>query len=482
MSNQRKVLTVTVLLLLTPLFASKVSACTCSGSSTTLGEFESAAAVVIAKAQTVVHTPDGSGVNGIKSTILTITKAYKGPLKPGAEIIINQGSGSDCMPTFDVPSMGREYLFFFDDQEREGQIWRPIACGSSSSVENATEHLLYLNNIRKLRGKTRVSGELEFDTPEIPVGAIRITLSGDGGRYTTKTDSHGVFEIYDVPPGKYYLESDLPDGWKINDYYLKDNLNVDLSDSSNPLRRFAITVVKQRHTSVELHFKIDNAIRGQVFDLAGKPMKDVCITALDSDSKAANGASAYTEADGTFELTELYGQRYVLAINYRDRISSSEPFSTFYYPNVRERIKATVLSVAPGQIIEGLTIVPAEMAETITIEGVVQFSDGSPVPEAYAEFEPTAESPGINGTAQATTDANGRFSLKILKGQEGAYFGNMLTYSGEFENCPELESAITSSANPSEVRTPSQPFVADRNIVNLVIRFPFPKCKKAPIE
>ena len=55
-----------------------------------------------------------------------------------------------------------------------------------------------------------------FDYPDIDVEGKRIKIIGKDKTYEAKTDKDGIFEIYDLPPGKYFVEPEMPAGWKIN--------------------------------------------------------------------------------------------------------------------------------------------------------------------------------------------------------------------------------------------------------------------------
>jgi hypothetical protein len=65
-----------------------------------------------------------------------------------------------------------------------------------------------LENMSKRRGKTRISGSIGggFNYPEIDVDGKKIKIIGANKTYETKTDKDGIFEIYDLPPGKYFVE------------------------------------------------------------------------------------------------------------------------------------------------------------------------------------------------------------------------------------------------------------------------------------
>lgn len=85
--------------------------------------------------------------------------------------------------------------------------------------------------------------------------------------------------------------------------------------------------------------------------------------------------------------------------------------------------------------------------------------------------------------ARASTDEKGRFSIKILKGQKGILYGSMITFVGEYENCPKLDKLIRSKGTSVEdIETPALEIEAVNNLSGVELKFPFPSCRKAKIE
>ena len=245
------------------------------------------------------------------------------------------------------------------------------------------------------------------------------------------------------------------------------------------LKKIPIILEEKKHAALDLHFEMNTAIRGKIYDTNGKPIKGVCITALQTQ-REKGGPFDCTDENGNFEITTLPLGSYVLVVNDDGKISNREPFKTFYYPNVFEREKATVITIGVGDIREGVYLYIPKMEETVTIEGVFLYSDGKPVAKESVEFASDKTADNIEGDAQADTDENGRFSIKVLKGLKGKLHGEMYTYIGELENCPKLESIIKKSGRDfMEVKTPEVEVQAENNLYEVELKYPFPSCKKA---
>lgn len=458
------------------------SACSCGAKPTVLDAYEGANVIIVAKAVSVEKSAKGEGVDGVSSTTMIVEKVFKGNLKVGDEMIFAQGGGADCIWTFNEESVGKEFLFYLSSREKSPKVWIAFGCGRSNGLKYATDDLLYLNKLNKVRGKTRISGTIEFakDT-DLSVEGRKIRILRANKTYEVKTDKNGVFEIYDLPAGKYLIEPELPFGWKVDRFWLSYSHSFIGNDEDTTSKKISIILEAKKHAGLDIHFEIDNAIRGKVYDQNGKPMKDVCLKAVQPQSEKSGGYYAdCTDEDGSFAITELQRGSYVLVINDDGKISSSEPFKSFYYPNVLEREKATVIAIGEGVMLEGINIYVHQAEETITVEGMCLYSDGKPVIDEGVQFKVEKTPDNVEGNARAVTDSNGRFSIKILNGLKGKLYGEMNTYIGEFENCPKLESIIKKTGRSmTEIKTSVVEIQATNDVYNVELKYPFPSCKKA---
>lgn len=458
-------------------------ACSCAPSGTVLDAYERANVVIIATVKSV-DKPEGDVkyVDGVRSTTVTVERVFKGNLKIGDEMIFAQGGGADCIWTFKKEDIGAEILFYLNGQEKNPRVWFAVTCGRSSSVKYAGDDLLYLENMEKVRGKTRISGTLQSYTNEdLSFAGRRIRIIGKNKTYEVKTNRDGVYELYDAPPGQYLVEPEIPLGWKINSFYFEYSSSYAGDRENRPTKQIPIVLEKKKHANLDLVFVVDNAIRGKVYDPNGNLMKDVCLNLVPANDRDSSLYKAdCTEEDGTFKIDEIPSGSYLLAINRNGKISSDEPFRTFYYPNVTDPDKAAVLAIAAGGFLDDMDIHVPRMEETITIDGVFLYSDGKPVVEESIEFKAENADPGIDGDARTRTDASGRFSIKILKGLKGQLHGEMYAYIGEFENCPKLEAAIRKNGGTmSSIQTTPTAIFAENNLYDVELKLAYPGCKKA---
>ncbi len=212
--------------------ADTARACSCAVSPTVDIAFEKTPNVAVFKLQSVeklVEGEKGYGSGGIKQSKLTVEKVYKGNLKVGQQLTFAQGSGADCVWTFDDKSIGEKYLFYLgakpiDNKSSDGiiawtgqinkpvsnNVWMAITCSRSGNIDYRSSDLKYLENISKVRGKTRLSGSLsqyistateDEESKSNQLSGYKVIVSGNGKNLELKTDENGVYEIYDLPAG-----------------------------------------------------------------------------------------------------------------------------------------------------------------------------------------------------------------------------------------------------------------------------------------
>ena len=474
-------------------------ACSCGPKPTVLTAFDNSDVVVIVSAVSVekaspeeTATPgrmsDGTNyVDGVKSTAMRVEQVFKGTLKVGEEMIFLQGGGADCIWTFDEKDIGKKFLFYLRRIE-DSHRWMAGTCGRSRPVEYAADDLLYLNNLDKVRNKSRISGTLRFyyEVGESVAGR-KIRIVGAKGTQELKTDNNGVYEIYDLPAGRYFVEPEIPKGWKLGMLRLAHSPSIDRNAKDGTLQKIPIFLEANKHASLDLMFEIDNVVRGHVYDPSGEPMNGVCLHMIPADGTEGKYLGDCTEKEGAFNIDEIPPGAYVIIVNNDGQMTSTEPFRTFYYPKVSKREEATIFNIGLGDVVENLEIYPPIELKTITVEGVLVFSDGKPVANEFVEFKAVRKKAAQEdeddedpNDAQTKTDQKGRFSIKLVNGANGSLYGGMITYVGDFENCPKLDRLIKQSGSDvPEIKTSPVEIRATGNLYDVELKFPFPSCKRA---
>lgn len=466
--------------------------------------FDTAGNVAIMKLRSVVMRADGEvgyGYGGIKHAILTVEKVYKGKLKPGQELKFAQGAGGDCIWTFSEELIGTEFLFFLGAdrgkslarQAVDDGLWRAYICSRSSSVRSAAADLLYIDNLPKVRGRNRISGRLskEVKSPiEEERGSVeflpkrRVQISGNGKTINLTTDANGVYEIYDLSPGKYKITPERIPGFKV-DGEPQDSSSVELGSDDQEEEDF--------------EFVVDNRIKGRFFDASGKALAGVCLDLVPiRGTPAKHGVylEDCTDSAGRFEIDDIPPATYVLVINEGDRITATQPFGKFYYPSAKRREDAAEFTIGPGDFREDLIVNAPETKDVITVSGVLLLEDGKPATnkntehvsiEFYLDDKNASVKKGDDPTPESRSeiDETGRFTMRILKGQSGILVATMNTYEGKYENCPKMDKLIELGPDRftlTNIRSTEMRIYGVADVVDVQLKFPFPSCRLKKIE
>ncbi len=473
-------------------------ACSCMARPTVLDAFESSAEVFVGEVIAIEKTDDpnfgdGTGVRGAK---IQVQKVYKGSIKTGDSILFDQGGGADCRLTYTEKSVGWKLLIYSTPYAGSRSI---ITCGRSSGIASADDDLRYLDNLAWTKGKTRISGTLSFGFfGEVPEGQSvagkTIRIIGKKRTFTATTNEKGLYEIYDVPPGRYYIQPEIPKGWKLNDYMLETTLEgssggitVGMAEYLNADRKatqFAIDVVEGRHIAFDFMFEVDNAIRGKLVGPDGRPLKGICVHAIPPTAPdSLYGFVDCTEDDGRFQITRLIHPEYILVINGDDEVSGRSPLPKTFFPGVGDRSKASLIKVGPGQKPDvGIFKIPKTL-ETITLRGFLYYANGDPVATRKVQFVPdTSVTLKTSHVFYDYTETDGSSEITILKGQRGRIRGEFYTGKKDLELCPDWSKAIIETTIPADhmitAATEWKEVTGSRNMNDIRFVFPFNKCKK----
>jgi hypothetical protein len=408
-------------------------------------------------------------------------------LKVGEEVFFEQGGGANCIWTYEEKEIGAKVLIYTSPDENGRRV--VVECGRSSGLKGAVDDLLYLENLDKVRGKTRMSGTIKYDFwGSVPVGqkleAKIIRIIGRNKTYTAKTNKDGVYEIYDLPPGNYQIEPEIPVGWKINPGMLEYSPSLPRYYSYSKdigKNRFPVTLEKGKHVSLDFYYDIDNYIRGRVVDPSGKPMKGICVTAVSADdTNFDRGPFRCTNEKGVFTIEELRRKSYVLVINGDGKLSATEPIEMLFYPGVKERSKAMVVNINEGKKVNLQDFRVPEVLETIVLEGVLSYSDGKIITgHEKAQFVADNDVQTREREPYDYSDDFGIFSIKIFKGQSGKIRAEKIFSQRHLEKCPEIKKAIVEENIGGSV-TAASPWVeikGNRDFKDIKLIFPFAECK-----
>ena len=492
MNNRRGVVFQFLVILF--LAAKTVGACQCpAADNTVLGKFEDARFVVIARVLAVEKLPELDTTHAR----IVVEKVYKGNLRVGQEMIFGEGERASCVEDFDEREIGAKFLFYLKPKEKTPTVWYADRCGNSiplpgfdtHHVNDAADDLSYLEKMNKVTGKTRISGTL-ISYQWSPIGdrtdfkkvaATKVRLIGEEKTYETVTNEDGVYEIYDLPPGRYTVEPKTPKGWAIEN---PSAYGGGGSSSREDTKHFQLTLKKGRHAYFDFFFIVDTRLRGRVLNPLGSPMRGVCVNLIPTEGKVSEFFKRIdcTQSEGTFEIEEIPFGSYFIVVNADDKITANQPFRRFYYPNVYEREKAQVVTIVEGDA-KAIDVHVPEVREVVDLEGFFVSADRKPVTRAAISFKAEKTDELTDGDAFTRTDENGRFSLRVLKGLKGKLAGEVWLDGNEFRECPQIVVLLKAKGEVGwlEHKTDEVEIQIQGNVDNMELKLPFASCKDGKI-
>lgn len=430
------------------------------------GTFERTPSVVLLKLRSR-DNPDGPG-----TVHMSVEKVFKGNLKKGAEVVFAPDPrGSDPFKE----AIGTRYLFYLPESPGKSGMYSWDECGRSGTEKRAAADLLYLNKLDRVRGLSRLSGTLMrpvplkntsgYDMAELATHTV--TITGAGEPVTLKTDKNGVYEIYDLPPGQYKVRPEPVPGYR-HSYY---RATVDY---------MSVNIREKEVTELNFSFYFDNEVSGRLVDQAGRPMGGVGLGL----QPAPGYLGDYTDADGIFKIERVPPGTYVLAVNPGGQVSAITPFGTFYYPGKARREDAAEITLGVGESLENMVVKAPEGVATAVIGGVLQFSDGQPVAGRRVRYFEAArnavrEEESLSPDSSVITDKEGRFEIKILKGQKGVIFARTRVdeEAAGYRCGPQMRPGEGPDSH-SNTESPEIYIDASADQAGLELRFTFPACKQ----
>jgi 5-hydroxyisourate hydrolase-like protein (transthyretin family) len=327
---------------------------------------------------------------------ITVEEYFKGT--GGAEVEL-RSENTSCDIGFEA---GKRYIVYASQNPQTG-AFGAYACSRTRLLDDyAKPDISYLRRATHGERPTMFYGFAFKNTahsakrgePE-RLANLAVTVEGEGKRLELKTDPSGYFETFDLAPGSYRVHTGL----------------------TGKLRGAEAQSVELRTVaSVSFRTTTMASLSGRVVDRDGRPVSELNVELLQPgqlESRATNYVT--TREDGRFVFAEVMAGRYLLAVNSIGRRSLyGAPFLPSYFPNAASSAQAQVIPIADGAPLDVGDFTLQERYPTVAVSGVVETTDGKPVPGAYVRLE---QSGGAWDSAPSVqTDAAGRFVLQAFEG------------------------------------------------------------------
>ena len=416
-------------------FATQAIACQCVGPQRPCEAYGDASAVFVGTVTFITSTKVKEyGSEFTKRLVrLHVDRAIKNVDTADVEFTTGWGD-ADCGFPF---RLGGQYMVYAHGEK--GKLSTSI-CTRTGVFANASSDLEYIEGLSKAAPGGTISGQVilrradyEYPNPLPPVKDAKILLKGPGKQLEQKTDAEGVYSISGLSPGKYKVTVELPDGLSI----YNPEIELELFDRGCREVYFAA--------------EPDTRITGKVLDAQAMPAADVLMELVPTHrQEKAFPDYVRTDKEGRFVMKLVKPGRYYLGVRIAGSAGSTYvPYPQTYYPGVKDRSQATVLTINEGQQIRlDELVLPPRFVER-TLNGAVVDADGKPVANAVVWLKERQYNDS-DMPYRRDTDSEGRFSYPVYEGVKyelSAYVesgGQHVKKSGTFE--------IVITSNPEPVK------------------------------
>ncbi len=411
----------------------------------------------------------------VQSVRIRVDEAFKGVSK-GQTIELHQ-AGTDCDAKFRT---GQRAVFYLHAGRTRGSFGIPWCTPALGNAESGGDDLLFLRGLPTSAIGTRLSGEVELyeNSPTEAfrrvggIPSIRVRVTGPRGfAQEIVTNSAGAYEVLGLLPGRYSVSIEVPKGLKIKFPSVTGSPRVEGDDA-------AVDLPRNGGVSVSFVLQADTKVSGHMLDAKGAPMADVCIDLEPAEGRGENGARFFdcSEKDGDFQMSMMPPGQYVLVAADEVSLNSLKSKSTLYYPGVRDRKLATIVSIEAGKYIDHLDIRLPSNEKRYKVTGRLHFADGVPVGGANVTFT----SPEHGYTETTRTGPDGLFGLLVIAGMEGRLDGQLAVLELTLNSCPELKAGPRKKGLFLFMDAPPVSLSSDSDHEDLDFALSYPSCKPSP--
>jgi|SRR5687767_93779 len=415
-------------------FTAEAVACSCAGPHKPCEAYGDASAVFVGTVTFSTTTKVKEvGYEFTKRLVrLHVDRPIRNVESTDVEVMTGWGD-SDCGFGF---RLGGQYLVYA--HSRDGKTLSTSICSRTRPLSDAADDLEYINGLSKAAPGGTISGEVILRRPTVPyeqgwppVKDVRIMISGANKQVEAKTNAEGKFSIAGLPPGKYKIRLDPPEGLSI----YNPEVEVDLLDRGCRESYFAV--------------EPDTRITGKVHDAQGVAAADVLMELVPvTRQEHAFPDYVRTDKEGRYVMKLVKPGRYYLGVRIAGSAGATYvPYPQTYYPGVTDRSQATVLTVSEGQRIElDELVLPARFIDR-TINGIVVDEDGKPVAGAVVWLK-ERQYQDSDMPYRRETDSEGRFSFPVYEGIKYSLNAYLDIADRREKSSAPLEIEISSNPEP----------------------------------
>lgn len=459
------------------LFATRVWGCVCTGVPESVRQsWERASVVFLGTVE--LADPDGSDGHTMFQTQrvrIRVDEAFKG-VAAGQTIELTQG-GDSCSAKF---ATAERAVFYLDRDDSSGKLFTGACARTRGSAETGSDDLLFLRGLPRSAVGTRLSGKVELYERSRTEGFRRVqafanhkvrVIASDGVIREAVTNSAGVYEFRNLPPGKYAILTDTPKSTKLY-FSTVSGAPTETRPKDNDTK--SVVLKPNSQVGVGFVFMADTRLGGRMIDRNGAPKSKLCVDLEPLEGVADRGSRYFgcSRDDGAFKIDEMPPGKYLLAVHDEILLDSRTTRSTLYYPGMRDREKATAITVEAGKPVKGIEFRIPSDSKRHRLTGKVHFADGVPATQVEIVFKV-----GENGYTDTTkTSQDGSFALPVTAGMKGQLTARLAVMQPLLARCPGLKVGPEWRGIYRFIDAAPIPLSIDSDIEGLNIELPSPSC------
>jgi hypothetical protein len=225
-----------------------------------------------------------------------------------------------------------------------------------------------------------------------PLANTLIRVKGGGRAYETWSDDQGLYELYDVPLGKYDFDPDLPFGttlsWFIGSDKLLESFDLKRSCEERDIEVFA-----------------SGSIQGRVLDSQNNVLSNAFVYIMPAEVELIpEEKQLYWESqskEGFFKFVHIPPGKYLTLVNPDDEQNPGFPYSRTFYPGVHDRTSAGIISVGAGEQVKDADIHVQKQFTPLDLRVRVTWADGQPIRDyVFVEAKGTVDKTAMSHTIQ----------------------------------------------------------------------------------
>jgi 5-hydroxyisourate hydrolase-like protein (transthyretin family) len=423
-----------------------VFACSCAEPGPPCNYYGEAAVIFLgrvvgsAERRTYVDEKGNKIVYDVGTIRFLVQENYKGAT--GYEVVIHSGTGGgDCGYWF---LRNESYVVYAYGDPQTGLSTN--ICTRTSHVSQASEDLEYLRGLSKAKPGATLYGQLTRiigDSNHGPyeegpkMAGVKIHVSGAGQTLETTTNDAGEFRVTGLPPGDYDAFPELPVNLAaISDHDERDNFGRFTG-------RTPVRLTDRGCGSFGFYVQFSGVISGTVLDAKGEPAKEVQVNLISGDDDDKDWWT-WTDKEGHYEFRMVQPGSYLLGFNLRWAPDKDDPYPKTFYPNVKTRTEASLITMGEGEKLKGYDMTLPSRLNERQLKVTVVWLDGRPAVGVDVDFEMN-EATTLG--ERIKTDEKGTAILKLFEGHYYLIYANAERNNKDIHSTP-IEVFVNSNLKP----------------------------------